>query len=203
MGNVPVNEMENITLSGIIEKISSLTLGEEEVKFLEVKDDLYSYKGTISKLDMSTTFKPTRISFRSLPNRRFWWPGDKLFPSDIQIGTRVKITYEEHLVKTYSHFWIKNIKIANVKDETVHKRKQQSDLQSGEESPSIRCSNNDCGKHLFLKNSIQCNGIIEKGFWQKYPHCNKCNSVSEDVNIGNRCIRETIVYDDCEFVRKI
>lgn len=188
--------METIT-----NMLSYLAL-EEEVKYLEVKDDLYSYEGTISKLDIST-IKPTRISFKALPNQCFWWSKKKQLPENIQVGSKIEIQYEEHLVNTYSRFWIKNIKLIEEKENTLYKRKNHADLQSEEQSPSIRCSNNNCGKLLYLTDSKRCDGVIQKKFWGKYSYCDKCNSFSEDTNIGNRCIRETILCDDCKSIRNI
>lgn len=174
---------------------------QEEIKILEIKEDLYSYEGTISKLNISTTFKPTIISFKALPTRHFLWPGDKELCLNIQIGTRVQVKYEEHIVKSYSHFWIKSIKISDNKEETIYKRNHLSNSKHAEESPTIKCLN--CGNLCALSNFKQCEGVIEKNFWKSFPYCNQCYSVSDDKHIGNNCIRETILCNNCNSIRKI
>ena len=179
-----------------IVNILSVVLGEEKVPLIESTDELYSYTGTISHLNLSSTSKPTKICFKSLPVRSFWWPSDKAFPLNIQVGSYIQIKYTEVIVKSYSHFWIQSIKQVE-KEETVYSR--HSKLK--EESPSVKCLN--CGSSCALANFIKCDGVIEKKFWHSFPNCNLCNSVSEDKYIGNNCIRETMLCKDCNCPRNI
>ena len=178
--------------------ISSIILGE--VDFLEVKDDLYSYEGTLTKVDISLSSKPIKISFKALPKRSFWWPRNKQLDLDVQVGAYVRIKYTESIVKSYSHFWIKSIDVVDDIKETTYKRKY---YKAEEKSPSIKCLNSECRNDLPISDFKQCEGIIEQTFWIRTPHCNQCYSISGDKYIGQRCIRETILCNGCNSPRKI
>ena len=182
------------------------------MNIVQFDDELYEYTGTISHLNLSSTV--IKIRFKALPNRDFfWWPNDKKFtlktgdtpvlPSQVKVGSQVQIHYKETIIRSYSHFWIERIKIIeNEETETVYSR--HSKPKPKEQSPSVKCSN--CGSSCALANFIKCDGvIIEKRFWltNAIQHCNRCNSVSEDKYIGNKCIRETMLCNDCNCPRNI
>ena len=177
----------------------SSVLGEDKVNIVQVVDQLYEYTGTISHINSSLIYKATKIRFIALPNRDFLWPSDKGFPLNIQVGSYVQIKYKEVIIKSYSYFWIERVQIIE-NTETTYSRHSKPK----EQSPSVKCSN--CGSSCALANFIKCDGvIIEKRFWltNAIQHCNRCNSVSEDKYIGNKCIRETMLCNDCNCPRNI
>lgn len=186
MGNMHDQGMEKI-----IETFSSLSIKEKSDKF-DPEEKFYTYKGTILNIKIRQN-SPTKIYFKAVPSRCFWWPHDEEIPEFAQIGSMVKVIYQEIVVKTYAHFWIE--KFEEVENPATNRRK----YSFGEKSPKIKC--NKCEQSCLLSNFTRCDGIIEKGFFGSY--CNICQSSSDGKNIGQRCVRESTTCDNCGYIRTI
>lgn len=170
-----------------------------DFKYLDIKDDIYSYEGTIANIMPSGG--SLKLCFKSLPNKYFYYSDRNIFPKNIQIGSLVKITYEERIVKSYSYFWVKTIvKINIVIDNNTLRNRKEDKI---EESPKIKCD--DCGNYLLLKDFRRCDSIVQKSLWNKFSYCNKCESINinESIKVEEPCIREFMICDECDHVRKI
>lgn len=186
MGNVPDQGMEKI-----IDALFSLTIKEKSDNF-NPEEKFYTYKGTILNIKIRQN-NPKKIYFKALPSRCFWWPHDENLPEFVQIGSMIKVTYQEIVVKTYTHLWIE--KFDQVEVSTTHRRK----CSSGEKSPKIKCDK--CEYDCLLTNFKRCDGIIEKGYFGSY--CSVCRSSSNEKNIGERCVKESTLCGNCGNLRNI
>jgi hypothetical protein len=182
-----------------VENLANLLMSKltftESVPNLIIKDS-YEYDGTISKI-LKKSNKATKVYFKGLPSRCFWWDDAEEFPYFGSPGKRVNIIYQEIKVKTYSHFWIREFKSINENGSSgVTKRKK---LSQPLESPKIKCDK--CEEPCSLVDFEQCNGIISKSLWN--INCNLCNSQSDDRYIGKQCLRETMICKFCGTPREI
>lgn len=56
----------------------------------------------------------------------------------------------------------------------------------------------ECGNLCALRDFVQCKGVITN-----YSSCNICSSKRDDRYINTQCIRESIICNSCNSVRKI
>jgi len=159
-------------------------------------DEIYEYEGIISKIKHNNNYTRASIYFKSCPYIKFYFIksiSHSYNLHNIQLFSRVNITYKELDILSHSKFIIINIKLIKPiynNNDTIRCRKF---IRIIENLPTVKCF--DCGNSHTLNSFNKCDGVYIQN------RCNKCYS-THSADFNNKCIRK-ISKCECGHIRKI